>query len=308
MSAARLMDVLVVGDLFMDLVMSGFATWPPTPGEEIFAQRFFREAGGGAAITACGLAKLGARVGVVGAVGELDGQWLIERLQSKHVDTSAIRKSTVEPTAVAVSISTASDRIFLTYMGANREFPEFFHQYTAQNEFKKAQHVHLAYAPEPAEVKSVFQKLIAQGCSLSMDVGWHPEWLADGRCQEALRYVDVFLPNEREARHMTGETEPRGILAAFQKMGLKKVALKLGSQGAALQYDEKIMFTDPIPVQSIDSTGAGDCFDAGFLFALLRGDDPQNCLRTGAICGALSTTQLGGIAGFPTLAELDAHR
>jgi sugar/nucleoside kinase (ribokinase family) len=193
-------------------------------------------------------------------------------------------------------------------MGANRELPATFYQYASQNEFVKSRHVHLAYAPEPPHVKSLFEELIAQGCSLSVDVGWHPEWLADMRCQEALRNVDVFLPNEQEAKHMTGESEPRRILAAFKKMGLKKVALKLGSHGAALLYDEEITFTPAILVQAIDSTGAGDCFNAGFLFAWLRGDDPPNCLKAGAVCGALSTTQLGGIAGFPSLAELDARR
>jgi ribokinase len=308
MSAARSVEVLVVADLFMDLVMSGFIKWPPSPGEEIFARRFCREAGGGAAITACGLATLGLQVGVVGAVGEVDGQWLIERLESRNVDTSAIKKSTVEPTAVTVSISSVSERTFLTYTGANRELAALFHQYIERNEFGETRHVHLAFAPEPNEAVALIENLIARGCSLSADVGWHPEWLADTRCQEALRKVDVFLPNEREARHMTGETEPGRILAAFQKIGFNMVALKLGSQGAALLCDDRIMFTEPISVQSVDSTGAGDCFDAGFLFAWLRGDEPQDCLRAGAICGALSTMQLGGIAGFPTRAELAARR
>jgi sugar/nucleoside kinase (ribokinase family) len=58
----------------------------------------------------------------------------------------------------------------------------------------------------------------------------------------------------------------------------------------------------------VDTTGAGDCFDAGFLYAWLRGEDPQSCLKTGVLCGAHSTRRLGGIAGFPTLAELEQLR
>jgi len=307
MSAPRPLEVIVVGDLFADLVMSGFASWPPRPGEELFAERFCREIGGGAAITACGLAKLGAKVGVVGVVGETDGQWLVEELEARGVNTSAIQRSSREPTAVTVSISSATDRTFLTYMGANRELPTVLQQDAGRGELAKARHVHLALAPEPAEAGNLFKELTEQGCILSVDVGWHPEWLSDADCREALRSVNIFFPNEREATLMTGETEPRRILQAFEKSGLRTVALKLGQAGAGLLCDGTITFCEPIAVQSVDTTGAGDCFDAGFLYAWLRGDDPQNCLKAGTVCGALSTRCLGGIAGFPTVAEMDAQ-
>jgi len=308
MTVGRPLDVMVVGDLFVELVMSGFASWPPRVGEELFAERFCREIGGGAAITASGLAKLGTQVGVVGVVGETDGQWLIERLEASGVNTSAIQRSPREPTAITVSISSATDRTFLTYMGANRELPAMFQEGASRQEFAKARHVHLACAPDPAHVIDLFRTLAVQGCSLSADVGWHPDWLSDTRCHEALRHTNIFFPNEREATLMTGESEPGKVLTTFQKMGLRKVALKLGTSGAALLYDEKIMFCDPISVVSVDTTGAGDCFDAGFLYAWLRGEDPQSCLKTGVLCGALSTRRLGGIAGFPTLAELEQFR
>jgi sugar/nucleoside kinase (ribokinase family) len=300
------LEVLIAGDLFVDMVMTGFPAWPPSPGEEVFAERFCREIGGGAAITACGMARLGANVGVAGVVGKSDGPWLIESLQAGGVNTSAIEQSPQEPTAVTVSVSSATDRTFLTYMGANRELPALLRELSSRSDFAKARHVHLACAPDPAEVEDVFRQVQAQGRTLSVDAGWHPHWLTDARCKEALRCVDVFLPNEREAAVMTGEREPQRILEGFQKLGLAIVALKLGTRGAALLAHGKIMFCKPVSVAAVDSTGAGDCFDAGFLFAWLRGDAPQRCLKTGAICGALSTRSLGGIAGFPTIAELNA--
>lgn len=306
MSAHRPLDVIVVGDLFADLIMSGFASFPSRAGEELFADRFCREIGGGAAITACGLAKLGANVGAAGVVGETDGPWLIDRLEARGVNTSAIQRSSSEPTAVTVSISSATDRTFLTYMGANRELPAMFKQVASRGEFAKARHVHLAFAPEPAQAGDIFKELVAQGCTFSVDVGWRPEWLSDADSREALRKVNIFFPNEREAALMTGETEPRRMLQAFEKSGLRTVALKLGQSGAGLLCDGTITFCEPITVQSVDTTGAGDCFDAGFLYTWLRGDDPQNCLKAGTVCGALSTRHLGGIAGFPTVAEMDA--
>ncbi len=82
------MDVLVAGDLFLDLVMSGFESWP-LPGEEAFARKFHKEVGGGAAITACGLSKLGLRAGILGSVGKEDGQWMLDQLRARGVDISS---------------------------------------------------------------------------------------------------------------------------------------------------------------------------------------------------------------------------
>src|ERR1700680_2297028 len=237
MSALRPQDVMVVGDLFAGLVMSGFASWPARAGEELFAERFCREIGGGAAITACGLAKLGAKIGVVGVVGENHGQWLTDRLETRGVNTSAIQRSSREPTAVTVSVSSATDRTFLTYMGANRELPANLQQIGSRGDFAKARHIHLAFASKPAEADDLFREVISQSCTLSVDVGWHPKWLSERDSREALRGVNIFFPNEREAALMTGETEPRRILEAFEEMGLRTVALKLGPAGAGLLYD-----------------------------------------------------------------------
>ena len=305
MSEERQLDVLVVGDLFIELVMSGFPSWPQ-PGEEAFAESFCREVGGGAAITACGLAKLGARVGIFGSVGKEDGHWVLNKLTALGIATSTIHLDDREPTALTVSVSGPSDRAYLTYMGANRRLSELLGKAVSATELSLARHIHLACAPDPATVGDLFRTLAEQGCSLSADIGWHPEWLADPRCRKALHTVDVFFPNEREASHMTGGNDPEKMLEVLGDEGFRKVALKLGADGAALLWDGEIMFQKASPVESVDTTGAGDCFDAGFLDAWLRGDAPQKCLRAGTVCGALSTRALGGISGFPGRAELES--
>lgn len=305
MSEERQLDVLVVGDLFIELVMSGFPSWPQS-GEEAFAESFCREVGGGAAITACGLAKLGARVGIFGSVGKEDGHWVLNKLTALGIATSTIHLDDREPTALTVSVSGPSDRAYLTYMGANRRLSELLGKAVSATELSLARHIHLACAPDPATVGDLFRTLAEQGCSLSADIGWHPEWLADPRCRKALHTVDVFFPNEREASHMTGGNDPEKMLEVLGDEGFRKVALKLGADGAALLWDGEIMFQKASPVESVDTTGAGDCFDAGFLDAWLRGDAPQKCLRAGTVCGALSTRALGGISGFPGRAELES--
>lgn len=103
---------------------------------------------------------------------------------------------------------------------------------------------------------------------------------------------------------MTGEREPEKILRAFAKAGAKTVVLKLGKQGAAMLVDNRLLSVAPPEVAAVDTTGAGDCFDAGFLYSWLNGKSPEECLRTGNLCGALSTRALGGIAAFPTIEEI----
>jgi ribokinase len=305
MTPQSALDVLAVGDLFQDLVMSGFPAWPH-PGEESFATAFHKEIGGGAAITACGLARLGLRVGVAGVVGKTEGQWMLDQLNAQGVSTRGIRTTAAEPTAFAVSVSTAKDRTFLTYNGANRELPALVDELVSTLGSAQIRHVHLAHAMNPLNAQAAFEALAGDRRTLSVDVGWHPEWYADRRAVGALRLANVFFPNEREAEVITGETEPRRMLEVFQRMGLNRVALKLGKSGAALLWDGERYFQKPGNTDAVDTTGAGDCFDAGFLYAWLTGMEPKSCLNVGTVCGEMSARAIGGIAGFPSKDELES--
>src|SRR5437763_7355841 len=117
MIARKRKRVAVVGEFFIDEIFTEFNALPKL-GEECFARRFRREVGGGAAITACALAKLGIHVSVVGSIGK-DGQWLIDRLRSFDVDCSGLEMDSADATGITVSASTREDRSFLTYYGAN---------------------------------------------------------------------------------------------------------------------------------------------------------------------------------------------
>jgi ribokinase len=304
MTPERRLDVLVAGDLFLDLVMSGFESWP-NPGEEAFAKKFHREVGGGAAITACGLARLGLRAGVLGVVGQDDGQWMLNELHARGVEVFGIRASATEPTAFTVSVSSTRDRALFTYDGANRELGAALKDLLALAEETHVRHIHLAHAIYPPQATALFQAIHDRGWSLSLDVGWHPKWFEDPQALAALGLVDVFFPNEREASAIAKQTDPRHILEAFREMGLPHVALKLGAEGAALLWNGEMIFQKPSPIRAVDTTGAGDCFDAGFLYAWLRGMDPAQCLRAGAACGEFSVRALGGVAGFPSKEELE---
>jgi sugar/nucleoside kinase (ribokinase family) len=114
----------------------------------------------------------------------------------------------------------------------------------------------------------------------------------------------VFFPNEREAEWISGEEGTHKVLRSLRDKGLRGVGLKLGGRGAALLWRRRELLADPFPVETLDTTGAGDCFNAGFIYAWLRGEKAQRCLEIANICGALSTRALGGIESFPNLKEL----
>lgn len=292
-------EVVTFGDVFIDLVMSGFPRWPE-PGEEVLAQSLVREAGGGAAITACALARLGRRVALVAAVGA-DSGWFRQRIEGCGVDGSLLLIDEVNPTATTVAISTREDRSFFTYPGANIRLAGMLEDEATISLLKQARHVHLASAIPPARLPEVARRLREAGTTISVDVGWVESWLRSPESLVALREVDLFMPNEREGWAMTGETDPERMLRAFEAAGIGRVALKLGAAGAMLLDGDRIVHGAPeLPdgFKVIDTTGAGDCFDAGFISAWIDGESPEICLRLGNLCGSRSTMTPGGI-GIP---------
>jgi sugar/nucleoside kinase (ribokinase family) len=300
----KALTVIAAGELYADLIMSGFDFWP-APGHEAFAREFHREIGGGAAITACGLARLGTRTGLLGVVGE-DGEWLTGQLRKHRVDVSDVRTDALEPTGFTVAVTSPADRAFFTYLGANRGFPAALAEAAAAKQLAGVRHVHLAFAPELDTAAALFLAIRGNGCTISLDVGWHEDWLADPQALAALRWIDIFFPNETEAARLTGEADPEQCLKRLSEAGLKRVALKLGDRGAALLWDGRIFFEAAHTVTPLDTTGAGDSFDAGFLYAWLKGKRGEESLRTANICGALSTEKHGGISGFPDAVSLRA--
>jgi sugar/nucleoside kinase (ribokinase family) len=301
----RLTDVITAGEIFVDLILGGFNSWPG-PGTEVFAREYRREVGGGAAITACGLARLGSNTSVMSVVGRDMGAWVAERLTGFGVDTKELHFDEAEPTAITVAVSMAQDRTFLTYEGANRRFPDLLADAAKYRKLVRARHLHLGWVPPLDTAFELMAELRDNGCTISMDTGWHAAWLADRRAMELLRQVDLFFPNEAEGARMTGECDAERILRAYEKAGIARVALKLGGDGAALLWDGKILRVAAHAVQAVDTTGAGDCFDAGFLHYWLRGENPMKCLRAANICGAISTQGYGGIERFPEAVTVEA--
>jgi len=146
--------------------------------------------------------------------------------------------------------------------------------------------------------------LRAASCTISLDVGFSPDWLRSTANLDTCRSIDYLLPNEREASLLCS-SDSANYLSFAQHSGLSQAVVKLGSRGAAMLANGRRYTVSSPPVEVVDTTGAGDAFDAGFIDALLDRSNPEDCLRRACICGALSTRAAGALSALPFREELE---
>jgi sugar/nucleoside kinase (ribokinase family) len=295
-------NIAVAGEVYVDHVFTDF-DHIPLPGEEIFAEQYRREAGGGTVNTACALARLGHHTSIFGVFGEDEEAWLRSRLSSFGVHTEHACSSEL-PTALTVSMSTTMDRSLLSYAGANRILETHVALPETIAALSMNQHIHFAMPLEVELARVLLPALRSTGCTLSIDPGWRKEWLLSSGGLDVLRMVDLFLPNESEAQLMTGHKEPEQVLRACAALGLEHTVIKLGPRGAATFQHDRLYTMVPPDVQVVDTTGADDAFDAGFIDACLSGADIEEQLRRACICGSLSTRARGALAALPFREEM----
>ena len=210
MARTRNDTAAVIGEFFIDEIFSGFTAMPKL-GEECFARKFQREVGGGAATTACGLAKLGVKVSVFGFVGRSDGDWVVDRLKSCGVDCSGLEFHPTEPTGITVSASTREDRAFFSYYGANEPLEHLIQRPAMAATLATYRHVHFACAPDAETSGKLFSGL-SRKARLSIDVQSHVSWLTRPDSLNILRHCTMFFPNEREGSWISAALEPHDIL------------------------------------------------------------------------------------------------
>jgi sugar/nucleoside kinase (ribokinase family) len=303
MSAMSLIDVAVVGEIYVDHVFSGFPVWPQ-PGEEVVTDAYVREMGGGAAATACGLARLGRSVSLIGLVGSIDLPWFQKRLAEFGVTTGGLRTGEGS-TGVTISVSTAEDRSFFTHIGVNRQVSGLLNSAGGLALLARARHVHFAMPLPRVVADIVLPALASAGVTTSLDMGYQPAWLADPANLPTLCAVDHLLPNEKEAELLCGSSEVEAYFSHAATLPLRHPMMKRGADGAfARAADGTIVAVPPPKVVAVDATGAGDAFDAGFIDALLDGVDAIARLRRACVVGALSTRRPGALAALPDTQEL----
>lgn len=301
------MDVLVVGDANPDLVLRGDVR--PRFGQ---AEQLLTGAdlvlGGSAAITAAGCARLGLRTSLLTAIGDdvfgaVTRQWLAD----SGVGLELPRTAGGVPTGLSVILAPEDDdRAILTRPGT---IPTLRPEDITDAHLAATRHLHVAslylQPALAAGLAGVFARARAAGVGTSLDTNWDPAetW---GSIDGILAHTDVFLPNANELRAITGQTDLEAAAARLVAAGTT-VVMKNGAAGARAWAPDGSWSAPGLPVQVVDTTGAGDSFNAGFLAACLAGRPILQAIGWAAAAGSLSTRAAGGTAAQPTRAELTAN-
>jgi sugar/nucleoside kinase (ribokinase family) len=297
-------DVTIAGELNLDLILYGLPEQLP-PERELLADRMMLTLGSSSAIVAHNLAALSSRVGFQSRIGDDElGQIALDRLQQGGVDVSLVRRVPgPTTTGLTVILHHESWRNILTYAGTIAEtcWQDLDLDYLADSRHFHFSSYYLQRGLRP-RVGELFQRLKSKGLTISLDTNDDPDDRWEGGLHEVLSYVDVFLPNEREACKVAGTDD---LEAAIRKLSqlVPLVVVKLGRKGALAQRGTERVTSPSQEVDAVDTVGAGDSFDAGFLHQYVRGSDLPTCLATGNKAGALSTTRPGGTEAFRDVAH-----
>ena len=296
-------DILVAGEINPDLILSGNVT-PEFGQVEKLVDSAELTVGSSSAIFACGAARLGLKVAFVGVCGaDIFGRFMLDELGRRGVDVSAVIVDPDHQTGLSVILSSVhGDRAILTHSGLIAALKA---DAVTDELLRQARHLHIASYFLQTALQPGLPDLFARAHSLdlttSLDTNWDPsgEWRG---LDELLRLTDVLLPNENEALALSGAST---LEAALQLLGQQSrlVAVKCGERGALAAWGDEIVRSPALPVQVVDTVGAGDTFDAGFICGWLNGWSLEKTLALAAACGSLSTRAAGGTSAQPTLDE-----
>jgi sugar/nucleoside kinase (ribokinase family) len=310
-AGSRDIDLLVVGEVNPDIVVTDDDPRPVFGQAERVVESIRLVIGSSSAITACGAARLGLRVAIVGVVGDdALGRFMLDGLAARGVDVSACRVAPGRPTGASVILGNRTDRAILTATGTIADVRAAD---VPGSLLARARHVHAgSYYLQPqlaAGLPALFRAAHEAGATTSLDPNWDPSgrW---GGLDAAAAETDVLLPNAAEASGLARLADPADAASALSRRvrpGRGIVAVKLGAAGglAVGPAGSPVLRATSIPVDVVDTTGAGDSFDAGFLAAWIGTRSLREALALAVACGSLSTRAPGGTDGQPDRGEAE---
>lgn len=298
-------DLLVIGEINPDLILRGNDVVPEFGQAEKLVEHAELTIGSSSVITACGAARLGLSVAFIGLVGDDQfGRYMLDAMQERGIDVSACAVDKTIATGMSVILSNPDDRAILTYPGT---MPHLRLDQIDESLLQRIKHLHvgsyfLLDALRPA-LPGLFSRARAAGVSVSLDTNWDPagEW----NVVPVLPHIDLFFPNRNEVSLMSGATGFEQGLAILAGQ-IPLLAVKLGADGGLACRGEESVTAPSLVVNVVDTTGAGDSFNAGFLYGYLNDYPLEKSLNLACACGSLSTRTAGGTAAQPTLAEVQS--
>ncbi|NOY96044.1 MAG: carbohydrate kinase family protein [Chlorobi bacterium] len=298
-------DIITAFDLCVDFLVDLGKVEPEFGQKEQWVDGYTLELGGSAVIFASQIAKLGLKTAGIGKVGDdLFGRFIFDRFNEIGICKDYISIDKTIKTGVGVALCKPNDRAILTYNGSIDEAGES----DFSNEvIKNTRHIHISsyYLMQKLQpgYPGIIKKAKKSGVTISLDTNWDPDENWDSGIMDLLPFVDIFLPNRNELLWISKEgTYQKAVekLSAIVPM----LVVKNGEHGADAYVKGAFYHAGALSVKLADTVGAGDNFDAGFVFGYLSGYDIKTCLEIGIACGSLSATQYGGIEGQPRLDEV----
>ncbi len=319
------LDVLVIGTVSVDIVLGGISHWP-LPGAEIGGNNFAISCGS-IFNTAATLSRLGLRVGLLTKLNnDFLGRFILEEFDRFGIARDLVIIDDTPTRAVSICLAHEGERGIVYY----EDIPDATLSYlldvlSTHRSLKSAQKTSADNLPPPLQqllskydFGAVFMSAQARSAPLLdalagydvpffLDPGGEIPNLEDEKLLDVIKQAKVIALNLREAQYITKmATADEAVrqLATWTEIAV----VKIGAQGAIACQAGEITYCPAYPIENvIDTTGAGDAFNGGFIYGYLNGYSLDNTLRCGTICGGLSTTAPGGTATVPTMEELEYH-
>jgi sugar/nucleoside kinase (ribokinase family) len=295
-------DLLVIGEINPDLILQGDDIIPEFGQAEKLVQHAELTIGSSSVITACGAARLGLSVAFIGLTGDDEfGRFMLNAMQERDIDVSACVVDETIATGMSVILSDPADRAILTYPGT---MPHLQLDQIDESLLLHTKHMHvgsyfLLDALRP-DLPELFSRTRAAGVTVSLDSNWDPAGNWD--IAAILPHIDLFFPNKSEVRFISREEDfEQGLAIMAGKIPI--LAIKLGADGGLARRGEESAYAPALAVNVVDTTGAGDSFNAGFLYGFLNEYPLAKSIELACVCGSLSTRAAGGTTAQPTLAE-----
>jgi sugar/nucleoside kinase (ribokinase family) len=305
-------DVLITGSPCVDLVFSGLPHWP-VPGQELYVSDFAISAG---AIfnTAAALSRLGLCVGLLCELGnDLFSRYLRAEIERAGISTDLLFLRDYPLRAISVCLPYEGERGFVSFADAvpiPPRPPSSARATLAPDMLAALQQVscEAAFLYAYPAMQPALDILQRQATTIFLDTGWSLHTLTARRLARLARHSHYFMPNQAEASLITGKQDPLEAVHILAQFGPTAV-IKMGADGAIACWQNQLFRCPALPIEHVvDTTGAGDAFNAGFIYGTLQGYTLPDTLRCATICGSLSTTALTGTAAVPNAADLERIR